>query len=173
MKRALISLCLVLSMTVPLSAPAQAIFGLSGCEKAKKEISPLESKMIKYINGVRGDYYTNNISGYDQKLFILTKQSISNIDRFQKEDLIPQIWKVAFNNPKCFTNTQKLRITELRKLLTPRFISYYVVDKYINSNYCKGADSYIHPQQKKMKDCFLESVTVLGNYSEYKSIYSY
>ena len=68
------------------TVPAQAIFGLSKCEKVKAEITSLETKISRYLNNVRGDYYTTNIRGYDDKIFILTASGVRNVDETKKND---------------------------------------------------------------------------------------
>ena len=129
--------------------------------------------MSKYLNNVRGNDYTNNIRGYDQEIFILTDAGVRNIDLLSKLDPIPTIWKVAYNNPKCFSNTQKLRIQELKSLSTATVASYETVQKYTYSEYCDGAGSWVLPDKKKLAECFISDVKVIKNYVEYKSIYSY
>ncbi len=155
------------------AVPAQAIFGLSKCEKVKSQISSLESKISKYFNNVRGNYHTNNIRGFDEEIFILNDLGIRNIDLMTKLDPIPTIWKVAYNNPKCFTNSQKLRISELKNLTTYGYLSYQTEQKYTYSKYCEGAGSWVLPNKKKVAECLISDVKVLDNYTEYKSIYKY
>jgi hypothetical protein len=155
------------------TVPAQAIFGLSKCEKVKAEITSLETKISRYLNNVRGDYYTTNIRGYDDKIFILTASGVRNVDLLAKLDPIPTIWKVSYNNPKCFTNTQQLRTKELEKMRTISLASYRNEEKYTYSKYCKGAGNLFSSNLKKMKECFISDVKVIENFMEYKSIYSY
>ena len=108
MKRIALLVVLVTGISLSNFTPSHAIFGLSQCEKTKEAITSLEARTSKLLDGVRGDYYTTNISGYDQKIFILTSEGASSVDSLHKLDPIPKIWKLAFNNPKCFTNTQNL-----------------------------------------------------------------
>lgn len=173
MKRLSATLVLLMFFSLSSTVPANAIFGLSKCEKVKAQITTLETKMSKYLNNVRGDYYTNNIRGYDEKRFILTTSGARNIDLLAKLDPIPTIWKVAYNNPKCFSNTQQLRIKELEKLTTVNIASYRTDQKYTYSKYCLGADSLVFPNEKKMAECFISDVKVVVSYMEYKSIYKY
>jgi hypothetical protein len=173
MKRLSVTLVLLMFFSLSSTVPAKAIFGLSKCEKVKSQISTLEKKMSKYLNSVRGNEHTNNIKGYDQEIFILTDAGVRNIDLLSKLDPIPTIWKIAYNNPKCFTNTQKLRIKELDNLSTASVASYETVQKYTNSAYCDGAGNYFLTDKKKLAECFISDVKVIQNYLEYKSIYSY
>jgi hypothetical protein len=173
MKRLSATLVLLMLFSLSSTVPANAIFGLSKCEKVKTEITTLETKMSKYLNEVLGQYHTNNIEGYDTKFFVLTAGAVRNIDFLTKLNPVPTIWKVSYNNPKCFTNTQKLRIKELERLTTANFASYGTRQKYTYSEYCKGADRLFSPNKKKIKECFIADVKVLVNYMEYKSIYEY
>jgi hypothetical protein len=173
MKRFSALLAFLLLFSINHVAPAGAIFGLSKCEKTKAQITSLEEKMSKYLNNVRGNYYTNNIRGFDEKIFVLTTSGVRHVDLLSKLDPIPTIWKVSYNNPKCFSNTQKLRIKELQKLTTSYFASYKTEQKYTYSNFCKGAGSWVFPNEKKVAECFISDVKVIVNYMEYKSIYSY
>ena len=70
MKRFSALLAFLLLFSLNNVAPAEAIFGLSKCEKAKAQITSLENKMSKYLNNVRGDYYTNNVRGFDEKISV-------------------------------------------------------------------------------------------------------
>jgi hypothetical protein len=173
MKRLSATIVLLMLFSLSSTVPAKAIFGLSKCEKVKSQISTLENKMSKYLNNVRGNDYTNNIRGYDQEIFILTDAGVRNIDLLNKLDPIPTIWKVAYNNPKCFSNTQKLRIKDLKNLTTASVASHETVQKYTYSKYCDGAGSWVLPDKKKLAECFISDVKVIQNYLEYKSIYSY
>lgn len=173
MKRLSAALVLLMFFSLSSTVPANAIFGLSKCEKVKAEITTLETKMIKYLSNVRGDYYTNNISGYDEKIFILSNNGVKNVDLLTKLDPIPRIWKVSYNNPKCFSNTQQLRIKELGKLSTVNMASYRTEKTYTYSKYCEGAGGLFASSQKKITECFIADVKVIVNYMEYKSIYKY
>ena len=149
MKKLQIYLTFVLFFSILSQVPANAVFGLSKCEKVKKELLSLENSTLKYQRNIRGNNYTNNISGYDEKIFILTDDGIRNVDLLNKLNPIPVIWKLAYNNPKCFTNTQNLRVQELGKLTTEDFASYKSAKKYQYTDYCKGAGSYFTPNKKK------------------------
>jgi len=173
MKRLSATLVLLMLFSLSSTVPANAIFGLSKCEKVKAEITTLETKMSKYLNNVLGQYHTNNIGGYDRKIFVLTDGAVRNIDFLTKLNPVPTIWKVSYNNPKCFSNTQQLRIKELEKLTTANIASYRTDQKYTFSKYCEGADSLFSPNKKKIKECFIADVKVIVNYMEYKSIYKY
>jgi hypothetical protein len=173
MKRISALLAFLLLFSLVNLAPAGAIFGLSKCEKTKAQITSLEDKMSKYLDKALGTYYTNNIRGFDEEIFVLTPSGVRNVDLLTKLDPIPTIWKLSYNNPKCFSNTQKLRIKELEKLTTADFASYKTEPKYTYSKYCKGAGSWVLPNEKKVAECFISDVKVIASYMKYKTIYSY
>ncbi|CAB4977949.1 MAG: hypothetical protein F2925_00790 [Actinobacteria bacterium] len=173
MKRISATLVLLMFFSLSSPVPANAIFGLSKCEKVKAQITNLETKMSKYLNNVRGDYYTNNIRGFDEKIFVLSNNGVRNVDLLAKLNPIPTIWKVSYNNPKCFSNTQQLRIKELGSLNTANLASYKTEKTYTYSKYCEGAGGLFASNQKKITECFIADVKVIVNYMEYKSIYKY
>jgi hypothetical protein len=179
MKRLSAVLAFLVLFSLTSTSPADAIFGLGKCEKVKDQITSLENKMIGYLNDLRGEYHTNNIKGYDVEIFILTTGSVKTIDSLAKLDPIPTIWKFSYNNPKCFSNTQKLRIKELGKLSTANFASYEEAKKYTYSKKCKGADSWVlgnggfKKNKKRIAECFISDVKVISSYMKYKTIYSY
>lgn len=175
---ALLSIGLVVGLVLAPSN-ANAIFGLSQCEKVKKEISSLEKITLQYLKRVLGSYYTNpvqypSLSFIDgEKFFVLTDDAVKAIDSLSKLDPIPKIWKISYNNQKCFTNTQKLRITELRGFSSIDFASYRDETKYQRSMDCQGAGAYVKPDKVKDERCFISKVKRLVNYAQYQSIYKF
>lgn len=84
------------------SQPAQAIFGLSKCEKFWKKVKAEEIKTT-YFQRLYGTYVTVKL--YEERDFIKLEAA---------EDSIYNIWKLGTNNPKCLSNTQKLAIKEMK-----------------------------------------------------------
>lgn len=151
--------------------PANAIFGFSKCERIQKEILSLEDKFTGHLSKVKGNYHTNKLWLIDEKIFILTDAAVVAINRAIRLDPLPKIWKLAYNNPKCFTNSQKLRIKELKTMVTTQFISYYEGKQYRNTGKCNGGS--IEGYEQRQRDCFIKNVNVLGNYTLYESIYDF
>jgi hypothetical protein len=84
-----------------MATPAQAVFGLSACEKVKKQVLEYE----KQINGIVSYWYA-----YKGK-----KIPSSLVSKFNKQvlggnDVVQQLTKFEYNNPKCFTRTQNEEI---------------------------------------------------------------
>jgi hypothetical protein len=104
MKRALISLCLVLGMAVPFAAPSHAIFGLSKCEKVKKQIlayEKIEKPLVKDWQNYAGDW----ILSYSGESQLKIQQRWINL-----VNLEVKMYSLEINNPKCFTNSQNMYI---------------------------------------------------------------
>jgi hypothetical protein len=98
MKRIVLSAFLVIGLTYPLTSPAQAIFGLSACEKAKKQIQNeekigLESWKIFHVarkKVIADGTVSNNEYEYATELLVPVLES----------DLL--IYAVTQKNPSCF-----------------------------------------------------------------------
>lgn len=150
--------------------PGHSIFGLSKCERTIKELKDIETKFYADFKGIRGTYHTQNIQGYDEKIFILMKESIKTIQINHKRDPIATIWKLSYNNKNCFTNTQKLRIKELKSLNTKNFLDMRESKQFMNLEECKGAGSIVFPRATDLKKCFIADVTIISTYKEYKSL---
>jgi len=103
MRTKLASAVVVFGLLAPTPAPAQAVFGLSGCEKVKKKVLSLESELNTQLI-----YWNGKISKKaDPKL-------IPKIEAFESANLVGEIWKLQYNNPKCFTRTQNIEIKARR-----------------------------------------------------------
>jgi len=158
------------------ASPANAILGLGKCEKIKKEVGTIEKKYFDSFNKIRGNNYNNNITvESDTEIFILLDSSIPIIDSINQENHIFKIWKIGTNNPKCFTNTQKLQIKKMSTETARDYVSYANQNKYDNSEKCKNQFKSFNYEsfEKKLKKCELGTVKVLNYTQEYKSIYSY
>lgn len=99
MKRIVLSVFLFLGMTVPMATPAQAIFGLSTCEKVKKQIKSEEaigSESWKEFNTSRKQFISDGqvTNGEMIALFRL-------VNLVHKSDLT--VYSIATKNTKCFT----------------------------------------------------------------------
>lgn len=102
MKRLVLSAVLVLGLSVPATAPSQAIFGLSTCEKVKKQVLAYEAR-IDAISDFWRQYKGENIPKSLLKKF--------NNQSDPGNDVVLKLTKIQFNNPKCFTRTQNEEIT--------------------------------------------------------------
>ena len=106
MKRVLLSAFLVLAMTFPLVTPAQAIFGLSTCEKVKKQVHSYEEQI-----DARSTYW----SKYLNKTIPRSLVPLFDKQRSPENDLLVKLNKLQYNNPQCFTRTQNEQIIARKK----------------------------------------------------------
>ena len=153
-----VALILVSLVLNTLSAPSSsAIFGLSKCEKVKKEILSTENKINSFIRNIR--FIENDV---------VSEKTAYRITQFQKNSYIKDIWKISFNNPKCFTNSQKLQIEKLPKLSLSGYINFYDYGKHVQEGICKDVEFYFIAER-----CIKEHKYTVTNYFLYESLYSY
>ena len=168
---------MVLNLLSP-TIPASAIFGLSKCEKVKKEIVNQEAILLNAIDGAEGDpTKVLDDFGISWERFLLTIKSRNQIKKAIESNPIHEIWKLSYNNPSCFTNSQKLQIKKLSKLDTSDFVSISSSVYYQNTPTCKNfLKKYFletKPESEMKASCPVIKNRLLGNYVEYKSLYSY
>jgi hypothetical protein len=176
MKRLLVSLVMVMAVTIPIETPAHALFGLSKCEKVKKQIDELEGLIKSFPDMLRVSKVNRNSAftiGSDE-IEVLTAKSQKLLTNLNQNDPITQIWKLGFNNPKCFSNTQKLRIETLKNETVKSYFGGLPDRVWKTDPFCKSAlknvlsDDYAWNREK----C---STLVQKWYwtQQYQSIYSY
>jgi len=114
----LLPFILILGFIIPIQ-PANAIFGLSKCEKVKKEIQKNE-------NQINSDVYYWKL--YLGKIIPLSLES--KLKKDLASPLLNDIWRTGFNNPNCFTRSQNLQIKELKKWSMGLFLQTLVTDVF-------------------------------------------
>jgi hypothetical protein len=107
MRKKLTSALIVVGLLASSMAPASAVFGLSKCEKVKKQILNYEKQ--ERVLAVRwapanGQLHNNFTLSQNRNFFNLHK-SIVNLE--------VKIFTLEKNNPKCFTITQNEFITKV------------------------------------------------------------
>jgi len=136
MRKRLTAGLLAIGLLASSLTPAYAIFGLGQCEKVKKQVLPLENLMGK-VQGSLGYAYEQVYFKEEQKIWEPTPESVKIYNQIIKNDPIAQIWKLGTNNPKCFTNTQKIQIKSMKNSSYKYYFSYPVkVAKYKNTGQC-------------------------------------
>lgn len=100
--RVLSGFILIVANLLVIPTSSNAFFGLSGCEKAWKNIKSEEAKIVYLLNRYPQGSELTAPSGSSLE----TKVKIT----FQA---INEVWKVGTNNPKCFSNTQKKAIRNM------------------------------------------------------------
>ena len=90
-----------------MATPAQAIFGLSACEKVKKQVLSLEKiekPIIDKWNMKAGDNYS---------LWSVRMKQIFQQQWIELVNLEVKMYSLEMNNLKCFTNTQQIYIKKV------------------------------------------------------------
>ena len=134
--------------------------------------------------------------GYNyEQVYFKEKQSIWEPDlatvkmfkRVVSNDPIPKIWKLATNNPKCFTNTQNMQVKLMQNSTYKDYFTYpFERNKYRNTGECKTLmenneyswDKYdVFSLDKKTKNilskCSLGVINSIYTKALYKSLYKY
>jgi len=137
MKRKLASALLVIGLLASTMAPASALFGLSNCEKVKKQIlayEKIEKPMVDSWNMKAGDYPYM----WSQKAQLSFSRKWVDLVEIEMK-----MYTLEMNNLKCFTTTQKMYIKENYSAWKDlkNIIKFYTYPSYgINS---EGKYSYI------------------------------
>ncbi len=114
MKVFVISVSLGLFTLLPISQ-SEAIFGLSKCEKVKKEIIAKEKNISRNIGYLQ--------TKLDSTVLISSKEGARIFESNQAvRNDVYKVWKIATNNPKCFTNTQRIAVADKSQWLQKSYI---------------------------------------------------
>lgn len=181
----LVACVLALTLQSIAVVPAQAIFGLGQCEKVKKEMLLLEKQILDVHD--KGLGYTYEQVNFKRKETIWepTAKTAKMFRQVIANDPIPKIWKLATNNPKCFTNTQNMQIKKMENFTYNNYFDYPVIkEKYKNTGECKtlmenneySYDSTFSPNTKTkniVSECSLGDIKTINMRVLYNSIYNY
>ena len=129
MQRKLASAVVVIGLLASFMTPANAILGLSKCEKVKKQVLSLETNINNqsiYWNGKKSQRA-------DLKL-------IPQLEAYDSANMVGELWKLQYNNPKCFTRTQNIEIKARQNLKTGNFVSWYVKNIRKNTKKCQSVE---------------------------------
>lgn len=158
MKRIYLSFLLTIALFLPAPTNAHAVLGLSKCEKVKKEVISLEQKINVYINKY-SKYW-----GYSVPTNLVKEFEFANAEQ---NDFARKVFKVAYNNPKCFTRTQNSAIEQARKY--GGTLSSYLHYEYRQiSKKTPECDVLFKPA-----GCVIGVEYLIGFLEPYKSIYAY
>jgi len=106
--------------------PADAVFGLSKCEKVKKQVLSLESQINEqsiYWNGKKSQKADVNL--------------IPKLEAYVAANLVGELWKLEYNNPKCFTRTQNIEINARKNLKPDDLVVWYASTVRKNTKKCQ------------------------------------
>lgn len=106
MKRKFASAILVIGLLAPSMAPANAIFGLSKCEKIKKQILAFEKQEKPIIDK------WNLKAGDPTHLWSPNKRAIFQIQWIELVNLEVKMYALEMNNLNCFSSTQRIYIKD-------------------------------------------------------------
>jgi hypothetical protein len=133
-------------------SPAEALFGLSKCEKFKKEI-------LKYEN----DFNAISAELYTYKGKFLVGQAKASYDKLMNTNLLQSMWKVAYNNQNCLTNTQKDYLTVLKTFNPAQFVKIDTGIYTKKSKYCKKSLNFLKDECRFTDDDKVENVYLIGS----------
>ena len=106
MKRLLVAVVVMMGLLTTSLTPANAILGLSKCEKVKKQIlayEKIEKPLVKDWQNYAGDW----IFDYSRESQLKIQQRWINL-----VNLEVKMYTLEINNPKCFTNSQNIYIND-------------------------------------------------------------
>jgi hypothetical protein len=183
MRTKLASALVVMGLLASSMAPANAILGLSQCEKVKKDMLSLEKQILDVHDKGLGYTYEQVYFKEKQKIWEPTAKTAKMFRQVIANDPIPKIWKLATNNPKCFTNTQNMQIKKLENFTYKNYFDYPVNEtKFKNTGECRtllenneySYDSVYLPDRKTkniISKCSLGDIETIRMKILYTSIY--
>ena len=158
MKKSILVALTMLILFGSSSTPANAVFGLSKCENVKKQVLSIESQ----INKQSVFWWGKKSQRADVKL-------IPQLEAYESTNLIGQLWRVQYNNPKCFTRTQNIEI-EVRKNAKPSdLIKWYVNTVRKKTKKCQSFEQLF----STTPDCVLRKELQINEAYSLPSIYNY
>ena len=157
MKRKLAAVSVVVGLLTSFTPTANAIFGLSTCEKVKKTVLDLEANLNQRMDYLR-PYEGKVLKGWPQAKY----NQASTLDFPNK------LWKIGYNNPECFTNTQKLFIKKLPEIGMDQIVWANVKNTFFTTGKCKDRLA-----QLVNTACVKSSIYTLQYAKSWPSIYSY
>jgi hypothetical protein len=158
MRLKIASSILAMGLLASSMAPANAVFGLTKCEKVKKQVLSLESEINKqsiYWNGKRSQKA-------DLKL-------IPQLEAYDSSNLVGALWKLEYNNPKCFTRTQNIEIEARKNLKTGDLVNWYIKNVTKNTKKCNTVYQILSPTP----DCILKKELQINAVYSLPTIYGY
>ena len=116
-----------------MATPAQAIFGLSTCEKVKKQVLGYEAKINESAR-----YWAK----YEKKH--LGGKFLKKLENYENANWAGNLVKITYNNPDCFTRTQKLEIDFRKKenWNSRNFVWWSKTAKVKEIKKCTSRDNY-------------------------------
>ena len=185
MKKIVVSVVLIFGITLLVSPSAHAIFGLGTCEKVSKQIMGHEKQITDVFTKGRGYNYEQVVFKKKETVWEPTSATLRMVEKVIANDPVPQIWKLATNNPKCFTNTQNMQIVKMKDYTIKTYLYYPASHrKYKNTGECKilmennerKFDGNWEPTAKTTSidsKCAIKNAVTINFIQNYQSIYTY
>jgi hypothetical protein len=143
---------------------AHSVFGLSKCEKIQKLTIKTEQEIQDELDS--------------WKVLINTSTDVQNASILKEgvdiwKNKVNELWKIGYNNPNCFTNSQKLFIKKLPKLEQSNFLTWSSLKiEYKNSNQCEKWKNSSKFAFKYIEKCTKSKWTLL-KIKNWESIYTF
>lgn len=172
MKKKLIPFLLLFVFLFQLTPPANAIFGLSTCEKVEKQILDYENR----INAAARKYviYVANVPGTFDKPDVPLKFE-KEFKKYRKANWAGEIVKIAYNNPKCFTRTQRVEINlrKKEKWNSSSFLTWNMRPIGKKTKACRPDDVIFVYSLREGDPCFLRWKLEVSEVYSITSIYTF
>lgn len=147
--------CVLMSLII-FPPSSSAILGLSKCEKFKKEITTYEKKWNSLANSL-----------FAYKGQLLKGRAKTIYTQMEKSDILFQIWKSAYNNKSCLTNTQKDMIPTLKEYYIGNFVQIDTGIYTKNTSYCKKGLNFLDDKCRYTEDDKVKEVYIMRSIFDY------
>lgn len=146
----------LISSFLLINTPSHAVFGLSKCEKFKKEITNYENNW---------NTLSTSLSVFKGQL--LKGRAKTIYTQMQDSDILFQIWKSAYNNKTCLTNTQKDMIPTLKNYNIDNFVVLDIGIYAKNTPFCRKGINFLNDECKFKDDDKIKEVYIIRSIFEY------
>jgi hypothetical protein len=125
------------ALLLGLICPIQPANAATTCNAVKTKVLASEQKILKELNWLKSRpsfiytmYGKNEIVLAQWKYNYVGKTSAdyARMEKFLASNHLSDIWKLGTNNPKCFTNTQKMRLKDPNFQKTRFLIDWQLFD---------------------------------------------
>jgi hypothetical protein len=133
MTKKLLPFLLVLGFLIPIQ-PASAS---TACKAVKTKVLASEKKILKELSWLKSrPFFVYTMYGRNEIVLAewnynyvgKTSADYARMEKFLASNHLSDIWKLGTNNPKCFTNTQKIRLKEPNFQKTRYLIDWQLFD---------------------------------------------
>jgi hypothetical protein len=159
MKRIVVSAFLVLGMSIPLATPAQAIFGWSTCEKAKKAITEEEKVGLEFHKKYQA-----------QRKILLsmtdaTWENLSDVFSWLPDvyDSDLRVYKIVDKNQSCFTTKDVVRARTKSKSDSKQIKDIELIRKAVSESSVLKNMAMKKQQFDLVRDMYPNYYTFVGN----------